>query len=275
VEFFVPLRNKIPAHFPKLAAQKQRLDALLVERGLAENRTKARALIMAGQVWIGERRGDKPGSLVPSDAKLRVEGGLRYVSRGGLKLERALEHFQLSVQGKICADIGASTGGFTDCLLQAGADKVYAIDVGYGQLHPKLRSDPRVVVRERLNARYLSDADLPLVDVATVDVSFISLRQIIPSLLKRLRPTGLLVTLVKPQFEVGRSKVGKGGVVRDSAAREQVIADIITFLAEAGLQVLGQVDSPIAGPAGNLEALVAARQPGPEREIERGRVKPG
>jgi 23S rRNA (cytidine1920-2'-O)/16S rRNA (cytidine1409-2'-O)-methyltransferase len=238
------------------------LDALLVQRGLAENRSKAQALIMAGQVWIGERRADKPGSLVRSDANLRVEGGLRYVSRGGLKLERALRHFRLSATGKICADIGASTGGFTDCLLQAGAAQVYAIDVGYGQLHPKLRSDPRVVVRERVNARYLSDDDLPPLDLATVDVSFISLKQVVPPILRRLRPNGVLVMLVKPQFEVGRSNVGKGGVVRDLAAREHAIEGIISFVAQQGLEVLGQVDSPILGPAGNLEALIAGRKPG-------------
>jgi 23S rRNA (cytidine1920-2'-O)/16S rRNA (cytidine1409-2'-O)-methyltransferase len=237
---------------------------LLVDRGLAETRTQAQALILAGQVLVGEHLADKPGSLVPSDAPLRLKERLRYVSRGGLKLERALAEFALRVEGKICADIGASTGGFTDCVLQAGARKVYAIDVGRGQLHPRLASDPRVVSREGVNARYLSEADLPeLADLVTVDVSFISLTQVLPAILRRLREGGTLIALVKPQFEVGRSKVAKGGVVKDAAAREEAIEKIAAFLVEQGLKILGRVDSPIAGPAGNIEALVAATKPAP------------
>jgi 23S rRNA (cytidine1920-2'-O)/16S rRNA (cytidine1409-2'-O)-methyltransferase len=246
-------------------APRQRLDSLLVERGLAESRTKAQALVYAGQVLVGEQRADKPGSLVASDVPLRLKKKLRYVSRGGLKLERALLDLGLAIEGKICADIGASTGGFTDCLLQAGARKVYAIDVGHGQLHPRLLADPRVLSREGVNARYLSDADLPeAVEVATVDVSFISLTQVLPAILPRLLPGGVLIALVKPQFEVGRSKVAKGGVVKDPAAREDAIQKIATFLSEQGLRLLGRLDSPIAGPAGNVEALLAAAKRDPE-----------
>ena len=244
--------------------RKSRLDLLLVERGLAETRTQAQALILAGDVFVGEQPAEKPGSLVPGDAPLRLRQKLRYVSRGGLKLEGALRQLAISVEGKICVDIGASTGGFTDCLLQAGALKVYAIDVGRGQLHSRLAADPRVVSREGVNARYLSEADLPeLVDVATVDVSFISLTQVLPAVLRRLRQGGTLIALVKPQFEVGRSKVAKGGVVKDPVAREQSIRKIAAFLEGEELRVLGRVDSPIAGPAGNLEVLIAATRPGP------------
>ncbi len=242
--------------------RKSRIDALLVERGLAETRTQAQALILAGDVFVGEQLAEKPGSLVPGDAPLRLRQKLRYVSRGGLKLERALHELDISVAGKICADIGASTGGFTDCLLQAGARKVYAIDVGRGQLHSRLAADPRVVSREGVNARYLSEADLPeVVDIATVDVSFISLTQVLPAVVQRLRQGGTLIALIKPQFEVGRSKVGKGGVVKDAAAREEAIRKIAAFLEREGLRVLGRLDSPIAGPAGNVEALIAATKP--------------
>jgi 23S rRNA (cytidine1920-2'-O)/16S rRNA (cytidine1409-2'-O)-methyltransferase len=242
--------------------RKQRLDSLLVQRGLADSRTQAQALILAGQVLVGDQRADKPGSIVGVDAPLRLKERLRYVSRGGLKLERALAAFELDVSGKICADIGSSTGGFTDCLLQAGAQKVYAVDVGHGQLHPRLLADPRVVSREGINARYLSEADLPeKVDVATIDVSFISQTQVLPAILPRLRPGGLVIALVKPQFEVGRSKVEKGGVVKDSSAREGAVQKIAAFLSEQRLELLGRVDSPIAGPAGNVEVLLAARKP--------------
>lgn len=236
---------------------------LLLERGLADSRAQAQALIMAGQVFVGEQLADKPGSLVPSDAPLRVKEKLRYISRGGLKLERALKELSIDVEGKVCADLGASTGGFTDCLLQAGANKVYAIDVGHGQLHSRLAADPRVISREGVNARYLSEADLPEpVDVTTIDVSFISLTQVLPAVLRRLRQGGTLIALVKPQFEVGRSKVAKGGVVKDAAAREEAIEKIAAFLEGEGLRVLGRLDSPIAGPAGNLEALIAATKSG-------------
>jgi 23S rRNA (cytidine1920-2'-O)/16S rRNA (cytidine1409-2'-O)-methyltransferase len=241
---------------------KQRLDALLVQRGLAESRAQAQALILAGQVLIGDERADKAGSRVASDAPLRLKEKPRYVSRGGLKLEQALRHFGISVDGSSCADIGASTGGFTDCLLKAGAREVHAIDVGHGQLHARLRADPRVHSREGINARYLSESDLPEpVDVVVIDVSFISLTQVLPAVLPRLRPGGVLIALVKPQFEAGRSKVAKGGVVRDPSARQEAIRKISDFLSERGLRVLGSVDSPIPGPAGNVEALLAATKP--------------
>nr|WP_216627461.1 TlyA family RNA methyltransferase [Corallococcus exercitus] len=239
------------------------MDVLVVERGLAESRTKAQALILAGQVVVADQRVDKPGSLVPVEAELRLKGEvLPYVSRGGLKLKAAMDRFGLDVTGRVGADIGASTGGFTDCLLQHGAVRVHAIDVGYGQLHEKLRVDPRVRSRERVNARYLTDEDLPeKVGVVVIDVSFISLTQVLPSVLPFLVPGGLLVALVKPQFEVGPDRVGKGGVVRDPAARQDAIDTVTAFVREHGLSVRGGMDSPVPGPAGNVEALLVADRP--------------
>ncbi|MHB8873043.1 MAG: TlyA family RNA methyltransferase [Myxococcaceae bacterium] len=243
---------------------KLRLDLLLVERGLVESRTRAQALILAGEVVVGEQRVDKPGTLVARDAKLRLKGeALPYVSRGGGKLEEAIRRFGLDVRGQVCADIGASTGGFTDCLLQHGAARVHAIDVGYGQLHEKLRNDPRVRSRERVNARYLTDEDLPeAVGVVVIDVSFISLRLVLPAVLPKLAGGGLLVALVKPQFEVGPDKVEKGGVVKDPEARAQAIEGAVALVSGLGLSVLGTIDSPLPGPAGNVEALLVARKPG-------------
>lgn len=243
-----------------MKGRKQRLDVLLVERGLAESRAKAQALILAGQVVVGEQRVDKPGAQVPVEAELRLKGEvLPYVSRGGLKLKAALDRFALQVAGKVCADIGASTGGFTDCLLQEGASRVHAIDVGYGQLHEKLRQDARVRSRERVNARYLTAEDLPEpVGVLVVDVSFISLTQVLPAALPFLESGGLLVALVKPQFEVGPEKVGKGGVVKDEAARREAIEKVEAFVRAQGLAVRGVMDSPVPGPAGNVEALLVA-----------------
>ena len=243
--------------------RKERVDVLVVERGLAESRTKAQALILAGQVVVDDQRVDKPGSLVPVEAELRLKGEvLPYVSRGGLKLKAAMDRFGLDVSGRVCADIGASTGGFTDCLLQHGATRVHAIDVGYGQLHEKLRKDPRVRSRERVNARYLTDEDLPeKVGAVVIDVSFISLTQVLPSVLTFLEPGGLLVALVKPQFEVGPERVGKGGVVRDAAARQDAIDTVTAFVREQGLTVRGLMDSPVPGPAGNVEALLVADRP--------------
>ncbi len=243
--------------------RKERLDVLVVERGLAESRTKAQALILAGQVVVDDQRVDKPGALVPVEAELRLKGEvLPYVSRGGLKLKAALERFGLDVRGKVAADIGASTGGFTDCLLQEGATRVHAIDVGYGQLHEKLRTDARVRSRERVNARYLTDEDLPEpVDVVVIDVSFISLTQVLPAVLPFLKRGGLLVALVKPQFEVGPNKVGKGGVVKDPAARQEAIDSVSAFVREQGLVVRGVMDSTVPGPAGNIEALLVADKP--------------
>jgi len=244
-------------------SRKERIDVLLVERGLAESRAKAQALILAGQVVVGDQRVDKPGTQVSVDAELRLKGEvLPYVSRGGLKLKAAIDRFGLEVRGRVCADIGASTGGFTDCLLQEGAVRVHAIDVGYGQLHEKLRTDPRVRSRERVNARYLTAEDLPeKVGVAVIDVSFISLTQVLPAVLPFLDPGGLLVALVKPQFEVGRERIGKGGVVRDAAARQEAIDTVASFTREQGLEVRGVMDSPVPGPAGNVEALLVAGKP--------------
>jgi 23S rRNA (cytidine1920-2'-O)/16S rRNA (cytidine1409-2'-O)-methyltransferase len=244
-------------------SRKERIDVLLVERGLAESRAKAQALILAGQVVVGDQRVDKPGTQVSVDAELRLKGEvLPYVSRGGLKLKAAIDRFGLEVRGRVCADIGASTGGFTDCLLQEGAVRVHAIDVGYGQLHEKLRTDPRVRSRERVNARYLTAEELPeKVGVAVIDVSFISLTQVLPAVLPFLEPGGLLVALVKPQFEVGRERIGKGGVVRDAAARQEAIDAVVAFAREQGLTVQGVMDSPVPGPAGNVEALLVASKP--------------
>jgi 23S rRNA (cytidine1920-2'-O)/16S rRNA (cytidine1409-2'-O)-methyltransferase len=240
---------------------KVRVDELVVQRGLAESRAKAQALILAGQVVAGDQRVDKPGTRVAENVELRVKGEvLAYVSRGGLKLKAAIDRFELDVRGAVCADVGASTGGFTDCLLKEGALRVHAIDVGHGQLHERLRQDPRVISHEGVNARDLSEEDLPeRVSVLVVDVSFISLTLVLPSALARLAPRGLLVALVKPQFEVGRAAVGKGGVVRDAAARQQAIDGIRAFVEGRGLEIIGILDSPIAGPAGNVEALLVAR----------------
>jgi 23S rRNA (cytidine1920-2'-O)/16S rRNA (cytidine1409-2'-O)-methyltransferase len=242
--------------------KKERLDVLLVERGFAETRTKAQALILAGQVVAGDQRVDKPGQRVPVEIELRLKGEvLPYVSRGGLKLKGALDHFKLDVKGAVCADIGASTGGFTDCLLQEGAVRVHAIDVGRAQLHEKLRQDPRVISKERVNARHLTDDDLPEeVDVMVIDVSFISLKLVLPSVLPKLKPQGLLIALVKPQFEVGIDRIEKGGVVRDAAARTEVIEEIRRFVAGEALNEIGWIDSPLPGPAGNVEALLVARK---------------
>jgi 23S rRNA (cytidine1920-2'-O)/16S rRNA (cytidine1409-2'-O)-methyltransferase len=243
--------------------KKERLDVLVVERGLAESRTRAQSLILAGQVVVGDQRVDKPGTRVALDAEIRLKGeALPFVSRGGLKLQAALDRFEVNVTGAICADIGASTGGFTDCLLQRGAVRVHAIDVGYGQLHEKLRKDGRVISRERVNARYLSDDDLPeLVDVLVIDVSFISLSLVLLGVLPRLAPGGVLIALVKPQFEVGPAQIQKGGVVRDEVVRRRSIDAIDHFIRDQGLLVVGVMDCPVPGPAGNIEALLVARKP--------------
>lgn len=246
-----------------MKVERERLDVLIAERGLAKTRTKAQALVLAGQVIVDDQRVDKPGTRVSRDAEIRLRGDvLPYVSRGGLKLEAALRQFGLDVEGAVAADIGASTGGFTDCLLQHGAKRVHAIDVGRGQLHEKLRSDVRVRSRERVNARELTAADLPEpVDVVTIDVSFISLLKVLPSVLPFLQPGGLLVALVKPQFEAGPEHVEKGGVVRDPLARQESIERVRRFVAEdGGLAVVGLMDCPVPGPAGNVEALLVARR---------------
>jgi 23S rRNA (cytidine1920-2'-O)/16S rRNA (cytidine1409-2'-O)-methyltransferase len=250
---------------PDKPVKKERLDVLLVQSGLAPTRARAQALVLAGHVVVGEARVDKPGTRVAVDAPLRLKGEvLPYVSRGGLKLRHALAHFGLAVRGAVGADIGASTGGFTDCLLQAGAVRVHAVDVGYGQLHEKLRADARVVVHERLNARYLRpDALGEAVDVLVVDVSFISLALVLPAVLPLLREGGYLVALVKPQFEVGKGQVGKGGVVREEAVRAEAVTRVLRQVEAVGLRLLGVTDSPLLGPAGNREALLAAQKPLP------------
>jgi len=249
-----------------VTGRKQRVDLLLVERGLAESRTRAQALVMAGAVVVGEARVDKPGALVDPLAPIRLKEDAapqRYVSRGALKLERALEAFPVDPRGKACADLGASTGGFTDLLLQRGAAKVHAVDVGYGQLHPRLRADPRVVVRERENARHLTAEALgERVDLVVGDLSFISLRLILPAVKALLRPRGEAILLVKPQFEVGKGEVGKGGVVRDPAKRRAALERIAEEARALGFEVLGETESPIEGPAGNREWLLGLRLPG-------------
>lgn len=236
---------------------KKRIDVLLFERGLAPSREKARTLIMAGSVYVNNQKFDKPGDTVSDDAEIEVRGStLKYVSRGGLKLEKAMQLFPIDLNGKICMDIGASTGGFTDCMLQNGAQRVYSVDVGYGQLAWQLRQDPRVVNLERTNARYLTREQVPEeIDFFSVDVSFISLRIILPAVRPLLRDGGQAVCLIKPQFEAGREKVGKKGVVRDRAVHEEVVETICRFAVENGYSVLGLTFSPVKGPEGNIEYL--------------------
>jgi 23S rRNA (cytidine1920-2'-O)/16S rRNA (cytidine1409-2'-O)-methyltransferase len=237
---------------------KIRLDELLVVRGLAETRAQAQRLILAGQVFIGDEVADKPGRQAPQDAPVRVREALRFVSRGGLKLEAALDAFAIDPKGWVCADIGASTGGFTDCLLQRGAARVYAVDVGYGQLAWSLRIDPRVVAIERTNIRYLAALPEPA-SLATVDVSFIGLALVLPRIVGLLTPTGQIIALIKPQFEVGKGQVGKGGVVRDPKLHRSVIEKVLGAAAEIGLSPAGVNRSPITGPAGNVEFLAWLR----------------
>lgn len=237
---------------------KKRLDILVTERGLAESREKAKTLIMAGQVYVDGQKADKPGDTFSEDAAVEVRGkGLPYVSRGGLKLEKAMREFGLQLQGRTCMDIGASTGGFTDCMLQNGAQRVYSVDVGYGQLAWSLRTDPRVVNLERTNARYLTREQVPEeIDFFSVDVSFISLTLILPAVRPLLAEHGQAMCLIKPQFEAGREKVGKKGVVRDKAVHEEVIEKIRSFALENGFSVLGLTFSPVKGPEGNIEYLI-------------------
>lgn len=242
---------------------KVRLDRMLVDRGLTTSREQARALILAGRVLVNEFKIDKAGSLVSEAAAIRIAGDLNpFVSRGGVKLQGALAAFGINVTGLIALDVGASTGGFTDCLLQAGAQKVYALDVGYGQLAWKLRSDERVVPIERTNIRYFDGAGItePL-DLATVDASFISLRIILPKVVSLLRPGAIIIALIKPQFEVGRGQVGKHGVVSDPALQRGVVEEITQFCGQLNLEEITSVESPLLGPAGNREFFVFARVP--------------
>jgi 23S rRNA (cytidine1920-2'-O)/16S rRNA (cytidine1409-2'-O)-methyltransferase len=241
--------------------QKQRLDTLLVELGLAESREKARALIMAGSVLVDELPATKPGQQTPAGSQVRIKDALRYVSRGGLKLEAALDAFAVDPAGLVVADVGASTGGFSDCLLQRGATHVYAIDVGYGQLAWKLRQDSRVTSLERTNVRSLQS--LPggaLVDLAVVDVSFIGLDLVLPAVARFLQPGGQALVLIKPQFEAGKARVGKGGVVRDPAVHREVLARVLAWAAGHGWVVQGLTRSPITGPKGNVEFLALLRR---------------
>ncbi len=242
--------------------QKERLDTALVLRGLAVSREKAKALIMSGNVYVNNQKSDKAGTSVKPDDNIEVRGEtLKYVSRGGLKLEKAVESFGVVLEGSVCADIGASTGGFTDCMLQNGAAKVFAVDVGYGQLAWKLRTDPRVVNLERTNFRYVTKEQIPeALDFASVDVSFISLSLILPVLFGLLKPGGRTVCLIKPQFEAGRENVGKKGVVRDKRVHTAVIEKILGVAAENGFSVLGLDFSPVKGPEGNIEYLMFAEK---------------
>ena len=240
---------------------KSRLDLLLVARGLAPTREKAQALILAGLVEVDGRPGAKAGEAVAEDAAIAVAGPPHpYVSRGGVKLAAALDHFAIDPSGRVCLDVGASTGGFTDCLLQRGAARVYAVDVGHGQLDAKLRADPRVVVHEKVNARALSVAEVPeKVAVAVADVSFISLRLILPTMVPLVEQGGTIVVLVKPQFEAGRAEVPRGGVVRSEATRQRVVAEIEEAGRGLGLTVLGSLSAPIRGARGNEEFLLGFR----------------
>ena len=244
---------------------KQRLDVELTARGLAESRQKAQAMIMAGQVYVDGRKVDKAGTQVGPGCAIEVRGRtLAYVSRGGLKLEKALKNFGVDPTGYACSDSGASTGGFTDCLLQQGASKVFAIDVGYGQLAWKIRNDPRVVVMERTNIRYVTPEDLgqPL-DLSVIDVSFISLSLVLPVVKTLLKPTGQVLCLIKPQFEAGRDKVGKKGVVRDAAVHEEVLQNFISLAKSLGFTIRNLTFSPVKGPEGNIEFLAhLSLQPG-------------
>ena len=234
---------------------KQRLDIALVEKGLAESRQRARALIMAGRVLVNRHPVEKPGAQIRQTDHVRIRGEEpEYASRGGLKLEDALETFAIDVTDCTCLDVGASTGGFTDCLLQRGASQVFAVDVGYGQLAWRLRQDPRVVVIERTNIRYMPFDKIGCrVDVITVDVSFISLKIVVPAVLKFIHPQGRIVALIKPQFEVGRENVGKGGVVRDPTLHAAVLGDLEVYFQTIGLRSVNTAESPVMGPKGNRE----------------------
>ena len=241
-----------------MAETKERLDLLLVKKGMFESRERARGSIMAGEIFIDGQRVDKCGEKIKESANIEFKGqALKYVSRGGLKLEKAIEHFKIQLKDAVCLDIGASTGGFTDCMLQNHASKVFSIDVGYGQFAWKLRVDPKVVCMERTNVRYVTPEDLgQLADFASIDVSFISLTKVIPTVVNLLNDNGTVVALIKPQFEAGREKVGKKGVVREQSTHVEVITNIINFLEVNNLKVLGTDFSPIRGPEGNIEYLV-------------------
>ncbi|HJC64018.1 MAG TPA: TlyA family RNA methyltransferase [Candidatus Blautia merdavium] len=248
---------------------KERLDVLLVKRGLASSREKAKAVIMAGSVYVDNQKEDKAGTMFADTVKIEVRGNtLKYVSRGGLKLEKAMTHFDVSLEGKVCMDVGSSTGGFTDCMLQNGAVKVFAIDVGHGQLDWKLRNDPRVVCMEKTNIRYVVPEDLgEAADFSSIDVSFISLTKVLLPVYHLLKPQGEVVCLIKPQFEAGREKVGKKGVVRDPRVHEEVIQKVMEYARSIGYAVRHLEYSPIKGPEGNIEYLLHIRK-NPEGTLE-------
>ena len=237
---------------------KTRLDVLLVERGLAESREKAKAIIMAGEVFVDGQREDKAGTSFPEKVVIEVKGSpLKYVSRGGLKLEKAMTHFDVTLEGKVCMDVGASTGGFTDCMLQNGAKKVYAVDVGNGQLAWKLRQDERVVCMEKTNIRYVTREQIAEpIEFSSIDVAFISLTKVLEPVKALLTPDGEIVALIKPQFEAGREQVGKKGVVRDKAVHLEVVERILAYASGIGFQILNLEFSPIKGPEGNIEYLL-------------------
>jgi 23S rRNA (cytidine1920-2'-O)/16S rRNA (cytidine1409-2'-O)-methyltransferase len=245
--------------------KRERIDKLLVERGLAETRTKAQAMVMAGVVLVEEQRVEKPSQQFQTNSSIRIKGGddptSRYVGRGGLKLEAALREFQIDVTGLTCLDVGASTGGFTDCLLQNGAKKVFAVDVGHNQIDWRLRNDPRVEVREGINARFLKSEDFSQkFDLAVMDVSFISATKVLPAIVPLIVDGGSIITLIKPQFEVGRGEVGGGGVVRDPAKRARVVEEVNAAARALGLQVVKVIESPIQGAEGNVEFLALYNQ---------------
>ncbi|HDD35663.1 MAG TPA: TlyA family RNA methyltransferase [Candidatus Desulfofervidus auxilii] len=237
--------------------QKVRLDRLLLEKGLARSRERAKALILSGQVLVNKKIVDKAGTLVNKTSLIELKSSDHpYVSRGGIKLEAAIKEFKINVKDKVALDVGASTGGFTDCLLKHGAKKVYAVDVGYGLLDWQLRQDKRVTVIERQNIRYLPKEKIPEpIDIVTIDVSFISVKKVIPKIIEFLRKNGEIIVLIKPQFEVGKNKVGKGGIVRDEKLQRKAVSEILEFCQKIGLQVIGVIPSPILGAKGNQEYL--------------------
>ena len=240
------------------ANKKKRLDVLVFDNGMANSRQRASALIMTGNILVNNQPVDKPGVMVPIDAEIVNKGSdIPFVSRGGFKIEKAIQSLELDVTGMLCLDVGASTGGFTDCLLQRGASRVYAIDVGYGQLDWKLRQDPRVVVIERTNIRYATEKSLPEpFDLISIDVSFISLKIVIPAVKKFLKNDGKILALIKPQFEVGKNLVGKGGVVKDQQLHQSIIEELSTFFSDTGFKIGPVIPSPILGPKGNREFII-------------------
>ncbi|RMD58494.1 MAG: TlyA family RNA methyltransferase [Nitrospirae bacterium] len=237
--------------------KKERIDKLLLQRGFTDSRNRARALILEGKVFVDSRKIDKVGTLVPFNAHIDVEEGVSYVSRGGLKLQEALDRFDIDVRGFIAMDVGASTGGFTDCLLRRGIEKVYAVDVGYGQLDWKLRNDPRVVLLERTNIRYIDSSLIKEpIDMIVIDVSFISLTKVLPVIKNFLKKDGKVLALIKPQFELKKEWVGKGGIVRDSTKRDYAVEKIKSFAEEIGFSVVATTESPIRGAKGNVEFFI-------------------